>query len=160
MMRLAEMPADELIAALSMLTDDYQAWIGEQRARIASDLPGHRDQATAAMERCEQILERLREGVAALADEQTLEAFRLANQAMADQRVHSLYALSQRRGEKVALTDFWQPKNHSWRPFQLAFTLLSIPAIKDPLHKDRVEPLQAMRIYSGSPQVAVKLKPT
>ena len=51
--------------------------------------------------------------------------------------------LSQRRGEKVALTDFWQPKNHSWRPFQLAFTLLSIPAIKDPLHKDRVEPLQA-----------------
>jgi len=143
MVRLAAMPADELIKALSTLTDDYHAWIGEQRARVARDLPEHSDQATAAMARCEQILERLREGVAALADVQTLEAFRLANQAMADQRVHSLYALSKRRKEEVAIEDFWQSKNHSWRPFQLAFMLLSIPAIKDPLHKDRTEPLQA-----------------
>ncbi|MDA0892584.1 MAG: DISARM system helicase DrmA, partial [Proteobacteria bacterium] len=143
MLQLAAMPADELIKALSTLTDDYQTWIGEQSDRIDRDLPEHSDQATAAMARCEQILARLREGVAALADEQTLEAFRLANQAMADQRVHSLYALAKRRGEEVKVSDFWQPKNHSWRPFQLAFMLLSIPAIKDPLHEDRTEPLQA-----------------
>ena len=35
MLQLAEMPADELIKALSTLTDDYQAWMGSARA-----LPG------------------------------------------------------------------------------------------------------------------------
>ena len=31
----------------------------------------------------------------------------------------------------------------SWRPFQLAFILLSIPSLADPTHKDRTKPLDA-----------------
>ena len=149
------MPAHELIAALD--DDDYQAWIADQSARITVDLPEHRDQATAAMTRCGDILERLREGVAALADPQTLEAFRLANQAMADQRVHSLYALSQRRGEKVALADFWQPGITHGAPFSWHSCCYLFRPLKTCIKIARA--LQLMRIYSGSPQVAVKLKP-
>ena len=34
-------------------------------------------------------------------------------------------------------------KNRSWRPFQLAFMLLSVPALADPTHRDRTQPLEA-----------------
>jgi hypothetical protein len=34
-------------------------------------------------------------------------------------------------------------KNRSWRPFQLAFLLLSIPSLADPSHPDRVQPVEA-----------------
>ena len=72
-----------------------------------------------------------------------MAAFRFANRAMAQQRVHSLFALSRRRGENKTLADFEQRKNRSWRPFQLAFILLSIPSLADPTHKDRTKPIEA-----------------
>ena len=52
-------------------------------------------------------------------------------------------ALSNRRGGTEPLTDFDITKNRSWRPFQLAFILLSIPALADPSHKDRTSNVDA-----------------
>ena len=143
---LASLDRTELINALSILIDDYAAWIEEQRGRIGVSVIGHDTQANAALSRCEEILERLREGLGVLADEnddKALRAFRLANRAMANQRIHSIYALSRRRGEKSKLSDFDQRRNRSWRPFQLAFVLLLIPSLTDPLHKDRTKPVEA-----------------
>lgn len=100
--------------------------------------------ATEAMTRCEAMAKRLEEGVEALEkNEAALEAFRFANRAMARQRVRSIYALGCRRGEKVTLAELDVVKNRSWRPFQLAFILLSIPALADPKHRDRTQPLEA-----------------
>ena len=48
-----------------------------------------------------------------------------------------------RRGTDKTFDDLNKRKNHSWRPFQLAFILLSIPSLADPKHKDRTEPLDA-----------------
>jgi hypothetical protein len=62
---------------------------------------------------------------------------------MASQRVRSIYSLSKRRGESPDISSVDIPKNRSWRPFQLAFFLLSIPALADPLHKDRTQPWEA-----------------
>ncbi|MGG7643908.1 DISARM system helicase DrmA [Rhodovulum sp. YNF3179] len=143
---LAAMGRADLAAVLKALADDYEAWIGEQTERIGKDVIGHDAQAELAMGKCRAILERLREGIAVLADpsdEMALRAFRFANRAMARQRVHSLFALSQRRGEEKPLAEFDIPKNRSWRPFQLAFVLLSLPALADPEHRDRTEPLDA-----------------
>ena len=78
-----------------------------------------------------------------LATRTLFAAFRFANRAMARQRAHSLFALSQRRGENKTLADFEQRQYRSWRPFQLAFILLSIPSLADPTHKDRTKPLEA-----------------
>jgi ribosomal protein L24E len=144
MLRLADMERGDLVATLGALTDDYAAWIEERRARIGIDLQGFGSSASAALARCESILERLREGIGMLgADEAALEAFRFANRSMASQRVHSVYSLRVRRGETLDLATVDIPENRSWRPFQLAFVLLSVPALANPVHRDRTEPVEA-----------------
>ncbi|MDG1431935.1 MAG: DISARM system helicase DrmA [Paracoccaceae bacterium] len=143
---LADMNRNDLIAALSAIAEDYGQWIDEQNTRIGRDVEGHDDQAKEALGRCRAIQTRLREGVIVLADptnDDALKAFRFANHAMAQQRIHSLYALSRRRGEDTTLAEFDIRKNRSWRPFQLAFVLLSLPALANPTHEDRTEPLTA-----------------
>ncbi len=144
MERLADLERDELIAGLKVLTDDYAAWISEGRSLVGSGSFGYEATATETMERCAQVLERLKEGVEVLStDDRALAAFRFANRAMAAQRVHSLYSLAKRRGDEVTVEALNVRKNRSWRPFQLAFMLLSIPALADPTHRDRTKPLEA-----------------
>ncbi len=141
---LSELAQDKLVEGLSILTDDYESWIVEQRARIGVDVVGYDDAATNAMDRCSEILLRLREGIAAVgSNEHALQAFRFANRSMAIQRVRSVYALKRRRKEEVEFETLNVRRNRSWRPFQLAFILLSIPALVDPKHKDRTKPISA-----------------
>jgi hypothetical protein len=141
---LAQMDGSGLVTILSVLANDYGQWIEEQKGRIGVDVVGHDLQVAAALNRCSDIKKRLEEGIAVLAgDDKALAAFRFANRAMAQQRVHSLFALSKRRGENKTLEDFEQRNNRSWRPFQLAFILLSIPSLADPTHKDRTKPVEA-----------------
>jgi hypothetical protein len=148
MERLAELATtekrDELVAGLKVLTDDYAEWIAENRNAIGTAVVGYDIPATEAMDRCILILERLREGIDVLAaDDRALAAFRFANRAMASQRIHSISALAKRRGDEVTLDALNVRKNRSWRPFQLAFMLLSIPALAAPTHRDRTQPLEA-----------------
>jgi len=143
---LAEMDREALVDALSVLPRDYRTWIGEQRSRVDADVVGFDAQAKDALDRCELIADRLEEGIAVLADaadDKALAAFRFANHAMARQRIHSIYALSRRRGEDKPLSQFEQPESRSWRPFQLAFMLLPLPALADPSHTDRTKPIEA-----------------
>jgi len=144
MQRLATLGATELVDALNVLTKDYAAWIAEQHARIGEDVVGFDAQAVQGLDRCQEIQSRLQQGIDTLKnDEKALAAFRFANRAMAIQRVRSQYALEVRRGRDVTVNQFDLPKNRSWRPFQLAFLLLSIPALADPEHPDRVQPMEA-----------------
>src|SRR5690606_3601494 len=124
--------------------DDYAVWIGEQRTRLKAEITGFDDPGQDVIARCEETLRRLREGVDTLfADEAALSAFRFANKSMALQRVRSLYALKRRRGEAADVAQLNIPKNRSWRPFQLAFLLLSVPSLADPAHPDRTKPAEA-----------------
>lgn len=144
MLSLAELDEAELEEALKTLIDDYAAWIGEQRARVGREIKGYDAPANEALDRCSTILERLRAGLKVLlADPKALEAFRFANRSMAHQRVRGLYALKRRRGEEVTFDSIDVRKNRSWRPFQLAFVLLSIPSLADPKHSDRTSPAEA-----------------
>lgn len=140
----AELSDDELLAALTVLTGDYEDWIAENRAAIGVTVEGYDVQAQEAMERCELILERLKEGITTLRlNADAMSAFRFANRAMAQQRVRGIYARKRRQGEAVAVDELNIPANRTWHPFQLAFLLLSVPALADPKHSDRTEPLTA-----------------
>jgi hypothetical protein len=144
MQRLATLDIDLLVNALNLLTKDYAAWIDEQRARVGVDVLGYDAQARQAMDRCQEIHSRLQQGIDTLrSNDKALAAFRFANRAMATQRVRSQYALEVRRGKDVTVEQLDVLKNRSWRPFQLAFLLLSIPSLADPTHPDRVQPLEA-----------------
>lgn len=144
MQRLATLEVTALVEALNVLTKDYAAWIAEQYTRIGKDVTGYDTQAGQALDQCQEIQKRLQQGIDTLkSDEKALAAFRFANRAMATQRVRSQYALEVRRGRDVTINQFDLPKNRSWRPFQLAFLLLSIPSLADPTHKDRVQPMEA-----------------
>ena len=147
MRTLAGLDQKELGIVLDILADDYETWIGEQRNRIGASVTGFDGAATEALLRCEKVLERLREGIRVLgSDARAWKSFKLANLAMADQRVRSIYALEHRRdpAKQIDPKDFDIPKNRSWRPFQLAFVLLSIPALADPTHQDRTDPIEAI----------------
>lgn len=144
MQRLATLDIDPLVDALNMLTRDYAKWIDEQRARVGVDVLGYDAQSRQAMDRCHEIHTRLQHGIDTLkGNEKALAAFRFANRAMATQRVRSQYSIEIRRGNEVTVDQFDVLKNRSWRPFQLAFLLLSIPSLADPTHPDRVKPVEA-----------------
>ncbi len=143
---LAQLDGVGFTSALMPLADAYEAWITEQEARVASpspDLVPYIHSAASALETCRVTLGRIRDGINLLAtDENAAKAFRFANQAMAYQRIRTIYTREVRqKGEgKVNVEDFDIPKNRSWRPFQLAFLLLNIPALVDPTHPDRIDP--------------------
>jgi hypothetical protein len=142
--RLADSSRAELVAVLKSFADDYAGWIQEQTGRIPGEFSLFRVAATDSVGRCRLALQRLREGIEVLQqDDCALEAFRFANRAMARQRIRSIFSLRRRRGESVTLDQVDEPKNRSWYPFQLAFVLLSIPALADPKHRDRTDPIMA-----------------
>ena len=147
MQELAAMDRPRLVEALSILIEDYAKWIDEQRDRIGADVVGFDDNAHTALDRCLDIHARLAAGVQLVADEKNelaLKAFRFANVVMAQQRIRSIYALARRRGHKVDIADVDRRENRSWRPFQLAFVLLSLPSLADPVHPDRTKPVEAV----------------
>lgn len=144
MSELAALPRDELNEVFRCLLDDYSAWIAEQEERIGREITGFDPPAEEVIARCREVALRLEEGAALLTkDETALEAFRFANRVMALQRTRGLYAQARRRQQKCVPEEFDKRENRSWRAFQLAFLLLSIPSLADPRHPDRTEPVEA-----------------
>jgi hypothetical protein len=110
-------------AALDPLPAAYQAWIDEQR-RLPLD-GGRADTRSTLLDRAEQARRRIAEGIHLLAaDPEVLEAFRLANRAMA--------LAARRRSPQDYVT-----RRPEWRLFQLAFLLLDLPSIANDAHDDR-----------------------
>src|SRR5258708_1530645 len=143
MRTLAENPASELPAQLRPLVTAYALWIAEQAARIndpASGLTDYQDVAEIALQHCRQTMQRIEDGLTLLGSHaEARRAFAFMNRAMWQQRIHTIHAEEQRRGGTRTLEELDQPGNRSWRPFQLAFILLNLPALTDPNHPERSE---------------------
>ena len=93
------------------------------------------------MERCQRANARIAEGIDLIdSDPQAEEAFRFANHAMWQQRIHSTYARLVRKKELLAgapVDPLDVPKNRTWRLFQLAFVLLNLPSLTRLDHPER-----------------------
>ena len=151
MKRLWERPATEVIASLEVLTRAYGRWIAARRAEVASGAAGlaeHDAAAHRSLAECERSKARLEAGVALLAaDTRAMEAFQFANRAMWLQRIKSLVARRVRKSgalppDEQAAIDV--PANRTWRPFQIAFILLNLPALTDLHHAERSHPTDAV----------------
>jgi hypothetical protein len=120
---LAAADPAQLIDALESFVAGYSEWIAG-REKEAASLEG-KFAATAALHLrdCREARDRILAGVEVLRDDaDARRAFQLANRAMADQMD---------RGPGVDRSVF------RWRPFQLAFVLLSLPSTVDRSHSDR-----------------------
>jgi len=142
---LADVDGDALRDGLTPLADAYELWLDEQQSRITDPrarLAGHEDAASVALAEAQEMARRLRTGIGVVStDLDAAEAFRFANRAMWLQRVHTL-AGNRRRDDpdlelEAVLADFAAPEHHSWRPFQLAFLLVNLPALTEPTHPER-----------------------
>lgn len=132
MLGLADGTDGQVLDALRGLAQGYEQWI-EAKATEAAALAGtvHEEATHKQLGTCREALDRMREGVRLLAEEpEVMQAFRLANRAMAQQRARSAWVKNGREGEPDLSAQ-------RWRPFQIAFMLLCLSGIENPHHPDR-----------------------
>ena len=141
---LAQLPKATLLASLRQLETAYAGWIQREAAKLAvpgERLEDHHTAAQRALQRCERANARMTEGVDLIENDPKAEqAFRFANHAMWQQRVHSTYARKVRKKELpegAAVDQVDLPGNRTWRLFQLAFVLLNLPSLTGLDHPDR-----------------------
>jgi hypothetical protein len=138
---IAELSDTALFASLEVLPAAYREWVTTQRDRVAQKSEGlqaFEAEARAAMDACDAASARIAAGIALLkTDSRALSAFRFANRAMWQQRVHSLLSEGVRAGRAVTLAELDVPSARSWRPFQLAFVLLNLPGVTQLDHSER-----------------------
>ena len=105
-------------AALQPLVDRYRAWIESRRDGLAVYTGERRETAEELLRRAGLAADRIEQGIDLLAaDPDALDAFRMANRAVAK-------ALRRRLGPE-------EPEP-TWRTFQIAFILLNLPGLADP----------------------------
>lgn len=120
---------DDAKTKLEPLLTQYRAWIEAQRGTLAGLEPRQRRTAEDLLLQAGVAADRIEAGVAALGDPEVLDAFRIANRTMGQ-------AARQREAVRTE-TDAAQVAPPRWRPFQLAFILMALRGIVDPLHADR-----------------------
>ena len=115
--------------SLNPLIHAYRDWIEGQREGAQTFSGGRREVADELVSRAARAADRIQAGIDLLDDPDLLEAFRIANRAMAA-------AARRRRAQEEgrAPAAVGPPE---WRPFQLAYILMNLRGIADPTHVER-----------------------
>ncbi len=121
--------AEEAREKLEGLATQYRLWIDDQKQSMPSGNKNREDTASELLRRARIAANRIEAGIGLLAKPDVLEAFRIANRVMA-------VAARQRFGalQKKDPASLDPP---AWRPFQLAFLLMSLRGVVEPQHHDR-----------------------
>lgn len=135
---------DEIINRLNVLADSYEKWISEKliNDRKMTDAKFKAQIGNGVVFKCQEALRRIRAGIRLLVDDAiAFDAFCFMNRAMILQRNIMNFSKKYGAGIECNLKDFLDPRkpenNFGWRPFQIAFILMNLNAIVDPLHEDR-----------------------
>lgn len=136
---------EQIVARLTEFVAAYRSWIDDtvSTASVPARLEAARSRLTA---RLVTAADRMDEGVRllrgdAVESQQARVSFALANRAMLMQMRHSREDLGGLRRARAAAVDptvdYEAFSDGAWRPFQLAFLLLTIPSVSDLTHPDR-----------------------
>ena len=114
---------------LQPLVAQYRDWIAVQQAKLATLEATQAATARDLLTNATLAARRIEGGIGSLSDPIVLDAFRIANRAM---------AAAARRREAIRLAvDPSAVTAPEWRPFQLAFLIMTLGGIADPSHDDR-----------------------
>ncbi len=142
------------IEKLRNLLSSYDEWIQERRSEVnefKSNEEHLRKIAFINLDKCQKSLNRMENGLKILASKkEAMDSFVLANRAMYMQREQLLiqqelsskdrYDGDEEVSNKLRDIDYINSEDkHSWRPFQLAFLLMSIESIIDDTCDDRLD---------------------
>jgi len=119
----------EAKAKLGPLVTLYRAWLDKVKDDPDPTHPTRVATKKTLLGLANSAADRIQKGIDTLADPKVLEAFKLANKAMA---VSARQRFGVMKGKDPASVEA-----PSWRPFQLAFVLLNLPGLVDPLDADR-----------------------
>ena len=127
---IAKASRPDVLELLFSLTKAYELWIEQQKNEILSTIdPNFQEQGKENLKRCSEALERINTGIKYLEnDPVAFKSFRLANKAMQIQK-----------GWADGHPN-WKDQSGSnlvWRPFQLAFALMTLPSVSDRTHEER-----------------------
>lgn len=119
---------DDAHDQLDGFVSEYKKWIAKQSQLVPASPQRRKDIADELLRRAGNAADRIQAGIDLLADPECLEAFRIANRTMADQGRRRMALSMKKAPEEIT------PK---WRPFQLAFVLMNLKGIADPVSNDR-----------------------
>lgn len=118
--------ADEM---LRPLVSHYRTWIEVQRTKYPGLDPQRVRTVNDLLIEAGHVATRIEKGIELLSEPDVLDAFRIANRTMAK--------AARQREAVQRQTDPAAVEPPRWRPFQLAFFLMTLRSIADPKHSDR-----------------------
>ena len=134
------------IEDMESFIDCYGAWIEGLKKESENLSIRYKQAAKKHITQCEESCSRMKDGLAILKKDDTAwNAFQLTNRAMFMQRIHGSFQGKDRYPDDEEWQQFMEEleytaqsdSNCRWRPFQLAFLLMSIHSIIDPTCKER-----------------------
>ncbi|GAA4129650.1 DISARM system helicase DrmA [Nocardioides fonticola] len=139
MRALMDLEPDGVDDAFMPLVEGYREWLDKQ-VELAAQLPSHLQEiADEAIAEAGLVVSRLEAGLELLkTNPQAFQAFKFMNRTMRDQRMRSQVAAKRSERASLSIEDAVAEVEKlgdaaaSWRPFQLAFILLQLPALTDP----------------------------
>lgn len=120
---LAEIDYDDLAKGIKQLCDNYKTWISKLEIELNNIDVQLKKCAKNNIAKCKSICERLSRTIELFKDKDVLRAFKYANKAMYLQRKHTV--------KNIKESDI------NWYPFQLAFFLIEIAPIVNPMCEQR-----------------------
>jgi len=142
---LDESPKSEKLEVMRKFIDEYGAWIADISNKTSEIDEIFRETAIRHISNCKELLLRMYHGIELLQSNETAYiAFQLVNRSMLMQRIHTdiqkkdSYPGDKELQNRLATLDYYNESDeHFWRPFQLAFILISIRSIVEPNAPER-----------------------
>ena len=144
---------EEKIDLLRKFIESYKKWIDDLSEKLKAIDEKFQHIGNLNLSKCHESYERMKNGIESLQkDDVQWNAFELANRAMFMQRVHlelqketsniDRYPDDEVLAEKLEKIDYaedgeFTKDQYFWRPFQLAFLLMSVNSITDDKSNDR-----------------------
>lgn len=144
---------DDGLGDVDRLLQEYESWIAALDSKVATIGEGYRPTATELIKKCRECAARIADGLLILRQagaqgDVARKAFRLANHAMLVAQIRSRQELRVPDRDANSRLTWSRPiaaidpavpneKQGFWRPFQIAFLLMSLQGICDSSHPDR-----------------------